>query len=330
MNDTILGQWAMLRLIPRGPRQISTTMMLDRLERDGFKTTLRTIQRDLNTLSTAFALVSDEARPQGWSWAVGAPQMDLPALDELSAVSFTMAQSQLDQIFPKATVDYLHPWFKSAKQILKDGVRGKAGSQAFRVISRTIKLLPPKISPDVQREIYEGVLKQTQLSVSYLARGEKETREYVAHPLGVVIADSVCYLVCTINSYNDVRLRALHRIERVTDLNERSRRPKDFRLDDYLAEGHLGFLRTDKPLKLEFLIRTSWARHLTETPLSENQIIEIENELWAKITATVPDTSQLRWWLRGFGPDVEVLKPQELRGEMRRDALQVRARYMSE
>jgi predicted DNA-binding transcriptional regulator YafY len=110
MNDTILRQWAMLRLIPRNPRKIATTVMLDRLERAGFVTTLRTIQRDLNTLSTAFPSVSDDARSQGWSWAVGAPQIDMPALDEVSALTFSLAQSQLDQMLPKATVRYLEPW----------------------------------------------------------------------------------------------------------------------------------------------------------------------------------------------------------------------------
>jgi len=31
--------------------------------------------------------------------------------------------------------------------------------------------------------------------------------------------------------------------------------------------------------------------------------------------ATVKDTSQLRWWLLGFGDSVEVLKPEKLRKE---------------
>ena len=34
-----------------------------------------------------------------------------------------------------------------------------------------------------------------------------------------------------------------------------------------------------------------------------------------KIKATVADTSQLRWWLLGFGPQVEILKPKFLRKE---------------
>jgi predicted DNA-binding transcriptional regulator YafY len=34
-----------------------------------------------------------------------------------------------------------------------------------------------------------------------------------------------------------------------------------------------------------------------------------------RLQATVPDTAQLRWWLRGFGSEVEVLEPSAIREE---------------
>jgi len=328
MNDTILRQWAMLRLIPRRPKKIATTTMLDRLDRDGFSTTLRTIQRDLNTLSTAFPLVSDNLRPQGWSWAIGAPQMDVPALDELSAVGFSLAESALDKIFPQATIEYLQPWFQSANRVLKKSSGSEESNQKyFRVVSRSLNLHPPKINPDIQEIIYQGVLKQTRVTLHYMARGETRIRQYSVHPLAVVIADCVCYLVCTINAHKDIRLLVLHRIQKASPTTEKCQRPRKFNLDHYLAEGNLGFLRTDLPIKVEFLMRRAWANHLAETPLSPNQSLKQIDDEWTKVTATAPDTSQLRWWLRGFGPDVEVLKPKTLREEFIADGETLNRRY---
>lgn len=316
MNDTILRQWAMLRMIPRSPRKIATTVMLERLDRAGFNTTLRTIQRDLNTLSTAFPLVSDDARPQGWSWAVGAPQMDVPALDEVSALTFSLAQSQLDQMLPKATVSYLEPWFKSAQKVLKNaGGHEKTLHQKFRVIPRALQLLPAQIKPEVQAAVYHGVLSDTQVAVRYQSRSKKESRDYSVHPLGVVIADSVCYLVCTINAHKDIRLLALHRILKAENTTTPSRKPKGFNLDSYLAGGGIGILKEEKPIALEFLMRSIWAAHLAETPLNSKQTMKAINEEWTKVSATVANTSQLRWWLRSFGPDVEVIRPESLRRE---------------
>ena len=34
-----------------------------------------------------------------------------------------------------------------------------------------------------------------------------------------------------------------------------------------------------------------------------------------ELTATLADTFQLRWWLRGYGDEVEVLAPESLRQE---------------
>lgn len=315
-NDTILRQWAMLRMIPRSPRKIATTDVLERLERAGFGTTLRTIQRDLNTLSTAFPLVSDDSRPQGWSWSVTAPQVDVPAIDEMSALAFGIAQSQLELILPKATVSYLKPWFASAREVLRRASPPIGPlHEKFRVIPRMVQLLPAQIRPEVQAAIYEAVLSDTRIAVRYQSRGRGDTRDYSVHPLGVVIADSVCYLVCTIDAYTDIRLLAMHRILWAVDTKEHARRPRGFNLDSYLAISGVGILRSEKPIELEFLMRNSWSGHLAETPLHKKQKMMRLNAEWTRVSVRMPDTSQLRWWLRSFGPDVEVIRPEKLRRE---------------
>ena len=55
--------------------------------------------------------------------------------------------------------------------------------------------------------------------------------------------------------------------------------------------------------------------HLTESPLSHDQTIESEIDGQVQITATVKKTRQLKWWLLGFGAQVEVVKPKRLRNE---------------
>ena len=55
------------------------------------------------------------------------------------------------------------------------------------------------------------------------------------------------------------------------------------------------------------------AQHLLETPLSQDQTLEMLDEGRVRITATVKDTGQLRWWLMGFGAQVEVIGPESVR-----------------
>ena len=62
----------------------------------------------------------------------------------------------------------------------------------------------------------------------------------------------------------------------------------------------------NKRIKLNFRIDKEAGFHLLESPLSEDQQVrEIEGAY--EITATVIESEQLEWWLRGFGERLEVV-----------------------
>lgn len=316
MTDTSLRYLSMLRLIPRGPKMITAVELLEKLRAEDHKTSLRTIQRDLNTLSIQFPLISDESKPQGWSWKRDAPQLDIPPLSDDSAIGLIQLQSQLQQSLSQAAYSYLQPWFETARQRLKDTpAQNRAYAKRFRVTSRSFPLMSPKINPLSQARVYEGVLTGTQLSVRYAARYSGVTKEYTVHPLGIVIADTICHLVCTINAHEDVRMLALHRIKDVENTQLLANKPRGFDLDDYLSKGNLGVLQSQKPINLEIRMRNRSAAMLEETPLSTNQKVKTVSDDWKTITATVPDSVQLRSWLKSYGADVEVIRPKSLRDE---------------
>ena len=76
-------------------------------------------------------------------------------------------------------------------------------------------------------------------------------REYVLHPLGLIMRGSVFYLVATARDYDEPRLYALHRFIQVTMLNEKINVPKGFHLDIALEAGMAGFAVQDDPIQLE-------------------------------------------------------------------------------
>jgi predicted DNA-binding transcriptional regulator YafY len=66
---------------------------------------------------------------------------------------------------------------------------------------------------------------------------------------------------------------------------------------------------------------------LRESPIADDQVIEDVDEDNVLLRATVPDTLELRLWLRGFGDEVMVVKPDSLRGEFQEMALNIRNYY---
>ncbi|MCO4761619.1 MAG: hypothetical protein KC502_08960 [Myxococcales bacterium] len=69
MASTMLRQWLMLSMIPIAPRKTTAATLLDELQDRGWELDVRTVQRDLQQLSTVLPLVCDDrSRPYGWSW----------------------------------------------------------------------------------------------------------------------------------------------------------------------------------------------------------------------------------------------------------------------
>ncbi len=328
MSESSLRHWAILRLLPRNPDSISTGQIIERLNAQGIKTTIRTIQRDLNSLSISFPLISDDSRPQGWAWAKDVAQLEFPALTAQAALTFLLAQSVMNNSLSAATISYLKPWFSAAKEkLIEFGNPDELVAQKFRVVSRMPSLIPPKVDPCLQTVVYRGLLLDRQIEINYQSREASEIKKYIIDPFGIAIIDCVCYLICKFHSHHDLRTIALHRIKSALLLDSVSMRPKDFDIDSYIEEGNLGILRGSELFSLEFLMKNKWAYHLYETPLASNQVIKKINQDWTKITVVMPNTNQIRWWLRSFGADVQVLRPASLRDEFVAEAEAMREFY---
>lgn len=75
-KDRLFRHLALLRLIPRAPKSISTTELLQRLKAEEFDIDRRTLQWDLiGRLVLDFPLLCDESqRPYHWSFPKDTPQ----------------------------------------------------------------------------------------------------------------------------------------------------------------------------------------------------------------------------------------------------------------
>lgn len=315
-QESLSRQWLMLQWIPRYPRKTTARDLVERLRAEDHVVTKRTVERDLASLSDVFPLVSDErSKPFGWSWQKHAPQFSLPGMSPLQAMVLTLAHTHLLPLLPAHLLEPLRPYFQQADNTLQQvlGKRGlKSWNKRVAVVQPTQPMLPPKINDKAMAVVHEAVAHEDQLDLRYRARSAGKTVSYRVHPLGLIYRGMLGYLVCTIADYTDPRLLALHRIDSARLLNEIARAPKDFDLQAYAHSGVLGFM-DNGPMKLVMRMEVPAAEHLYDTPLSEDQvIIDDKREGWVRISATVHDTSQLRWWLLGFGGQVEVVRPRDL------------------
>lgn len=328
--DTLLRHWQTLRLIPRYPRKATAGAVCDALAEAGFSVGKRTVERDLQALSRVFPLsLDDREKPYGWSWAQDAAAFDVPGVGANEALAFMMLRTYFASLMPSSVQDHLAPYFKMAEQRL-DTLVGHSSLSAWlkkvKVIEPTQPLLAPVIDRQVEAVIQEGLLLGRQCQISYLRKDSPEPEPYPINPLGLVQRGKLIYLVCTIKTYADLRILALHRIKTAEMLETKLVKPNGFDLDNYLASGAFGW-GVGESIKLKVLFDPVGVSHLYETPLSADQRITPQTDGRLQVTATVTDGKQLIWWLLAFGQAVEVIEPKSLRYEIATQLAEAAAKY---
>ena len=320
MSDTLLRQWELLRAIPRAPKKIDVQTLIARLESAGYGTSTRTMQRDLNSLAKIFPLICDDKSiPYGWSWDVKAQAFDLPAMDLATALTMRMIEQFIPTLLPPAIRGLLEPQFARAKATLEANPNSPLGNWAdcVRVVPREMPLLPPKYDNAAVKTVYDSLLARNRFFAVYRSRTDdtEETKSYEVSPLALVARGNLVYLVCTLWEYQEIRQLALHRVIDAVETDKAIIKPEGFDLDRYIEQGEFQY-PVGPMVRLKLKMHKEAAAHLYETPMSEDQRIEKIDPDYACVTATVRESAQLEWWIRGFGSAVEVVEPLSLRSSI--------------
>ncbi len=330
--DTLYRRWLILCLIPRYGNSITVSQIADRLSTRGAeRASVRTIQRDLEELST-FPITSElNGRTFHWSWAENARRFDLPVMDPQTALTFHLVREHLTPLLPASSLKYLESYFTTAASILSGNNEMPLAQwrDKVRKISRGLQMEPPSISPGVAEVVYEALLRERCLRVSYRPRSEGTAKEYKElNPLGLVLVGSLVYLVATIGEYTNPLQFLLHRMEEATMLDKPVTVPEGFSLQRYIESGEFSYPVGKETIRLKALFDKDAAAYLHETPLPGLfSLTDDEKEETVLLEAEVLDSLQLRWWLRGFGDSVEVLEPLELREEFKEMAKNLKSIY---
>jgi predicted DNA-binding transcriptional regulator YafY len=330
-KDTILRQLSMLRMIPRAHGSIGTSELKDKLKDEGYQVDVRTIQRDLDKLSVVFPLsVEEDGRAKRWFWSEDAAVMDIPGMDPSMALAFRLAEEYLSTLLPQATMKHLEPHFRNAREIVSPRRQNRLGLWPNKVcvVGRGPELKAPPIKENVHDAVYRALLEDKQIEVAYKRKEAEQSKSYPINPLGLVFRDGVVYLVGTAKDYPDIRHFALHRMSAPKVLDVPCRRPSGFELNTYVKkEQFFAYPMSRGLIGVEALFEARAAVHLSERPMAKDQRLTEQTDGRMLLQATVKDTLELRWWLRGFGDNVEVLAPKALRDEFKAMTQRMAKRY---
>lgn len=298
-----------LKRIPK-TRKVSAPELHRQLKDAGLDRELRTIQRQLDMLAENFDIDRDERnRPYGYSWKQQARGFSAPALTEQESLLLTLAQEHLRYLLPANLMKSMEGFFAQARGNLQPHTRAQREREwlgKVRVVSTSQPLLPPTIAEGVFEAVSRALYENHWLDIDYKNAQGKRNKAKVM-PLGLAQQGPRLYLVCRFERFENERSLALHRIISATESTLPFQRPSAFDLQRYDDDGRFGF-GEGKRIELKLRIDKMAGQHLLETPLSLDQRVVVAGNDY-EITATVVESEQLKWWLRGFGRAVTVLGP---------------------
>lgn len=321
---------AVLSRIPRHPDKIDTTTLLERLQAAGIETNVRALQRLLVTLeSNATIRRHATGKPHQWSFAPN-EYVEYPPMTAETALSIVMAFDHMRHLLPPATLADLKPRERHARNVLKASTAYAKWRFKVRVAPRGIAFVVPTIEPAVLKTVYQALFEGRQFTVEYKRRGKNNYQHFDVNPVGIVVRDGIVSLVSTRSGTTSWQQLHLHRMRNAELTNRRASVPAGFELDAHVARGNVGFKLSPEPIELELLVTKMVADTLAETKLSKDQSIEQDAGDLYRVRGTIPDTVDLRGWLKSYGAHIEVVAPPGLRKQIASELRRAAEQYSSE
>lgn len=330
MADAALRQLIVLMNIPREPDSVTSSRLVKILQDANHDAKLRTIQRDLVHLSTQFPIVQTQPTGpgrtgMGWSFNRKEKSITFPIMGSSAALSLSMAFQYLHQIIPTQALENLEPLKKEAETLLAKQNSGiyKKWTEKVRAISQHF-LMPPTYQSDVIDKIYHALLNEKKFKATY------KGKERIINPYGLIQQGHTLYLICCYEGYDKELRTAVHRFKQVEVLNEVINPNPNFNIDHYVRQGHMKWLVNDgEVIQVKLRVYGDLINILQETPISEDQKTESIPECDGSnlVTATLPNTVELRRWILSQGDELEVLEPLALREWVAENILNMAKRY---
>lgn len=320
-------QWELLKkLPPRGPG-LTASQITAWLKEQGYPVSKRTVERDLIELSASFGIrCNDKSTPYGWHWMPG-KQCDFSSIELTDAVSLVLVENILSKLLPASMLEALKPKFELARTKLAaiGNHRYARWAEKVRYVAAVVNLIPPKVDGNVLATVHEALLQDFQLKIWYTSPSSKKPKELTVHPLSLIQRGATPYLGATAHDYPDVRLYAIHRIQRaeITDLKVVP--PQGYTTDRYLASGAMEF-GGGASIQLKAWVTNELAIYLAETPLSVKQTVQFKKGRYL-LTAEVKDSWQLHWWILSQGAGLTIVSPAHLRDGIHKTLRTAAANY---
>jgi len=170
------------------------------------------------------------------------------------------------------------------------------------------------------------------LQLWYRGAEEKVAKEYLFCPYYVEVGalGQAVYAIGRIEPQNEMRTFKIERVERIELLKQSYSIPKSFN-PQQLFNNAWGIWYTDQPpVKIVLRFSSRVASRVKETRWHPTEEVVQQPDGTLLWSASIAEPREMQPWIRGWGADVEVLEPQELREKIKEETKILYQKYSKE
>ncbi len=320
-NAEVIRQWKILKTIEAGRWTNAAALAREH------GVTERTIRRDLEALQEAGFPLYDERRDgkKVWRLIEGYQQRLTQSftLSELAALFFS--RNMLSFLGGAPFAQELESAFAKISEALPE--------RSLPYLERIQELFSTRPDPwkdysrkqDVIAGLIDGILHQRQVRIAYYSFQSRRTKSYTVDPYRMVYYRGGLYLYARAHDYAEVRTFAVERVQKMEVLEEGFEIPANFNPSEY-ARSAFG-ISGGEAQTVELLFRPSMASYIRERTWHESQRLQDDADGSVRLTMEVALGFELKAWVKGFLPDVQVVRPAALREEIARELAEARSEF---
>jgi predicted DNA-binding transcriptional regulator YafY len=297
---------------------------------------IKTVQRRLERMCDD-GLVEQDKRGVALYWRkrAGASGMAAKASSMMTRdealVLQTLKRFSSRQI-PVLVAEHLSAMFQAAQARLEvanseDDRRYLKWADKVAVENGAFTLKCPTIDGDIFSAVSRALFYERKLEIVYRPRNKLDNEDAkIILPLGLVEVGGLVYLIGATEGRPNPTMYRLDRLWRAAMMLESFDYPRSFQLANYVKQQRQFDFMVQGEILLKLRFSNGAGDHLLETPFADDQKEQRVGDR-LDVQGTTLLSQRLRWWLRSFGPSVEVLEPEYLRTELASEARELAAMY---
>ncbi|MFC1783219.1 helix-turn-helix transcriptional regulator [Planctomycetota bacterium] len=167
--------------------------------------------------------------------------------------------------------------------------------------------------------LQQAIRQRRRVEITYISFFEKKQLPLTLHPYHLHFAQRAWYVIGYSQTHKETRTFKMGRIKKAKLLKSRYLREKPFQIDEYLGDAW-SLIPEGKLYKVKLYFAPLVAGNVAEVLWHRKQKLTRHDDGTLTFEVEVDGLGEITWWLLGYGDQVEVVKPPELRRRVKKIA----------